>query len=792
MSETETIQINLAYTIPSSTELSFVITSSSGLYVWSLLYSNDGETWESGYDYMVYYPVIDYFTYTFTLNNDAKYFKLVISESRDANVSIKEFSLFTTLGDILGRVFPKLTSNVIQTTTPSIPSSPVGVFSVLSPPGSIGPANLFDLSSNSIYESDVSYDTNGRYIGNDTTYYDGYTYAGSYIEITFPFGLNINTYSFITTTNTEKVPENWIVFGTTDGLNWDVIIDTQLNFVGEAKRCYTFNPSDPNTAIKKFKFVCTSTIGSPQMELYEFSIASFSSGGRIIPVTLPGVSQFWNVDFGVSLGNAVDVYSGIQASQYNEWVRFTFPGIPDNLRRVVFYGDYLPSDVLIYDYLDPGISTTITGNFSVTGSVTIDIPSTFSSTFDFMFVFQALQPNIDAYPKIRISSFEFLDQYGNRLNFVWDPTVNFSSSGIVNSVNTIPGGKYIGETRTLTDNGYLYGEWVQQNFPDTQRIYGYTTTPNASGWVVCGKNSTSDIWTTLDTRSIQETTNVYTFQTTDQLYTDYRLVITNTLKDTFANVQDFTILNSLYERLDGSYSGGYYTGSTSFIAGYPGEYIMIPYQGQTYVSTAQITSNNSVATLNILTSNNAIDWKLLKTVTDNRVPGTYICNSVSTGETIALLAPTESIEFECPRACRIYSFSFVTCPFTLNFSTSPPTSLYISGSNNGTGWEQIQEYNQILQYNTKSSFDIVTDVEYKYYKVTFSSFLQDSKFLAIKEFQIYDEYSNPILSSSIHTTVIRQIPSIVDIQTTAQYFAFIFNNVETRDGILTIDSLVLS
>jgi hypothetical protein len=86
----------------------------------------------------------------------------------------------------------------------------------------------------------------------------------------------------------------------------------------------------------------------------------------------------------------------------------------------------------------------------------------------------------------------------------------------------------------------------------------------------------------------------------------------------------------------------------------------------------------------------------------------------------------------------------------------------------------------------------VTDVEYKYYKVTFSSFLQDSKFLAIKEFQIYDEYSNPILSSSIHTTVIRQIPSIVDIQTTAQYFAFIFNNVETRNGILTIDSLVLS
>ena len=69
------------------------------------------------------------------------------------------------------------------------------------------------------------YNTNGVYIGtNKTTYDDGKTVSGDYIDFIFPKNILINTYSFIQRQNSlYRTPKDIYILGSTDGFYWTLI-----------------------------------------------------------------------------------------------------------------------------------------------------------------------------------------------------------------------------------------------------------------------------------------------------------------------------------------------------------------------------------------------------------------------------------------------------------------------------------------------------------------------------------------------------------------------------------------
>lgn len=495
---TEYVQLSIPYSLQSGTILNFYITTNTLLYQFSIQSSIDGENWNDIFPYLNFFNTEYFITDSFSIiESGTRFFKINFIDSKENFVELKEFSLYEIEPDgNFRRIIPIFSNDNTNLTNPVIPSSLIGAFTVTSAVGSYGPANLFDLTKETVYISDESFDIYGNYLGTDRVSTIDDTYLGTFIDIQLPYTINFDSYSLISSDKIHKFPKRWILLGSTDGVKYSNVLDT-FTFDSSVTpfTCYSFEVDDKVTPYKSIRIVIQNTFAAVQCEFSEFSLSSFMSGGRIIPVTIQPITSENTVTFGVSLGNAREVYSGIYVEN-PEWIKVKFPYYPGIVKRIDILGDYLPSDVNVYSIVDSveSLIASINRNLSVTGKLSITNIDDWQTTSHFKFEFNRLQPNVDGYAKIKINEIIFYDSFGNRMNFLWDPVINYftsDESGLnVITEKTIEGGEYIGEERSYIKNSniYIYGEYYQLSYPSPIQSNGFYINTNGLSWYVLGSN----------------------------------------------------------------------------------------------------------------------------------------------------------------------------------------------------------------------------------------------------------------------------------------------------------------
>lgn len=1022
----EWVQVHLPYVLSTTNTYKFYIETNTIIFDWKLSSSTDGITFIDEYNNSTnYIQRSKIFRDTFSITQEDVYIlRFSVLDALEFINEIKEITFYKVLEDgQLQKINPNFITNSQNLTFPSIPSSLVGEFKVTTPIGSLGPANLFDLLKETVYRSDICFDVLGNYTGTDFVNYETTTYYGTYIDLEFPYNINFDSYSIISSNNIYKFPNKWILLGSIDGFTYEIIDQQELNNIVTEYTCYSYTITS-NTDFIKIKFLVLSTFGSVETEFCEFSINSAVSGGRIIPVILQPITQENTVVFGSRLGNAVDVYSGLNVDT-PEWLRIKFPFYPGDVGRIVLYGNYLPADIDLKNNTSGALIASVYGNFSVTGSVTISKIDNSRRTEDFYFEFKRLQPNTDGYSFIQISNIVFYDELVNRMNFIWNPVINYSTrinvdTLEVNGQKTIPGGQYIGNTRSkLTDNTFVYGEYYEIVYDTPTNIQGISVDTDAFEWTVLGSNNRAtweriytmnkynnvpsipiNNYTPVDEFSIQFTDknttyelrtpesniaiqnllkldayqelflppngtvdengftiwyngispqygftgrspkyytrlpglipssydstlqadytfneefgnqfvpkaidgvygeyfeyvfpkatqwkgvkiftsrygniNVYTprwvfffgsqdgenwemftrpenytypfeefasvpkdeytyvfdnydtyyihyrivvasagtgtirigsiqwignedihqiFKTRNinENYKNYRLVITSSNTTSYAVVNDFSLLNEYGDILENQYSGGKYTGSNVLVQGYQGDYRIISYENPMYISYANVNSSSNIWKVHSAYSDDGTTWNILSTKEDDRLEGTYLCESPMIGNFQPLLPQLYSAVVICPGPTQLYSFSFHTADLTLNHNASIPREFIMEGSNDELSWETIQMYNESLQYNTEFTFQMNPVIPYVYYKLSFLSYNVTTRTrLSVYNYQLYSKLGLPVLGKQV---IKRDASKNIPIQKESKNFALIFEEIYSPDGNLNIDSIILS
>ena len=191
----EYIQFTIPYSVNKDDVLQFYIYFTTLVYRFVIDTSTNGVQWTRSYTFENFFNLDYFISSSFKIpENTTKFFRVTFLDSFENISKIKEFSVYKILNDgSFKRIIPTFNTESLILTDPVIPSSLVGNFTVTSSENSYGPANLFDLTKETVYTSDVSFTINGEYIGNDRISIGNSTYHGTFIDVSFPYTINFDS-----------------------------------------------------------------------------------------------------------------------------------------------------------------------------------------------------------------------------------------------------------------------------------------------------------------------------------------------------------------------------------------------------------------------------------------------------------------------------------------------------------------------------------------------------------------------------------------------------------------------
>ena len=136
---------------------------------------------------------------------------------------------------------------------------------------------LFNPSNTNIVSWAATQYTNGVYSANANYIFDN-TYKGDWIIIQFPFKIILTKFSFTQTTNTNRSPSKWKLYGSFDGVNWNEITEGN-NIIGATytnSKIITSLPSHFDIPYLYYGWVFSALFGTAadasQLEIKTFEI----------------------------------------------------------------------------------------------------------------------------------------------------------------------------------------------------------------------------------------------------------------------------------------------------------------------------------------------------------------------------------------------------------------------------------------------------------------------------------------------------------------------------------------
>ena len=241
---------------------------------WFFLGSTNGTVWDLLHTVSNnYYVNSTSFVYTVTniQQSGYSYYRMVISECYGTSVNISTLALYNSSGT---SVLPYLTTNSTNYAyKPAVSTSLTGPF-VLQSSSSYQPYSNTSLSA--LFNNDqntywLSSNVYKPYTGTSTTYYQptGTYVSGEYFDVTFPQPASFIKYVIMHTTETSKSPNNWMILGSTDSVNFTNIISNVQGAYNGYPSPLTYNAySISNTvSFSRIRFISNATINNGTLGL---------------------------------------------------------------------------------------------------------------------------------------------------------------------------------------------------------------------------------------------------------------------------------------------------------------------------------------------------------------------------------------------------------------------------------------------------------------------------------------------------------------------------------------------
>ena len=310
---------------------------------WFFLGSTNGTVWDLLHTVSNnYYVNSTSFVYTVTniQQSGYSYYRMVISECYGTSVNISTLALYNSSGT---SVLPYLTTNSTNYAyKPAVSTSLTGPF-VLQSSSSYQPYSNTSLSA--LFNNDqntywLSSNVYKPYTGTSTTYYQptGTYVSGEYFDITFPQPASFIKYVIMHTTETSKSPNNWMILGSTDSVNFTNIISNVQGAYNGYPSPLTYNAySISNTvSFSRIRFISNATINNGTLGLQKFKIITRS--GSAVPNVSYNSTTYFTIDSSVPTG-CNPTYGGNTFSTYSTSMYYSSNTVAGSLQGS-FYGEY--------------------------------------------------------------------------------------------------------------------------------------------------------------------------------------------------------------------------------------------------------------------------------------------------------------------------------------------------------------------------------------------------------------------------------------------------------------------
>lgn len=794
-----------------SNAYSVLLAGTQSLAAWTLE-SNVNGTWQTVESTSNVYNGGQYYQNTFT-NRLSTGTRLTIHEIAPHKEPVFTTSVvnLNLLGNVYTSAIPYLTQNTFTVSTPGpLTTTMPGQYKIRTSTYTTLPYRMFDDKPDTFFEMGINPDQTTFYTTiNDTDVY------GDWIEVETPFPVSLRYFTFTTSPNPNQIPNSWTFVGSQDrGLTWSNVLSEQTRYftsVQSSNQTNVFPVSNTTASFTNFRFIIRDVYNGSVFSLSKFAL--FSNTSAVIPtfsaLAPPANYYAWSTltdTFGGTyVGNvSTNIYTVVDSISNvitGEWIQIQFPvNVSPSFLRVS--GNVLPTTMYVCASREPFRTTpaTFSSNLSyIVGNVqynfnqtrTMTIPLTMPTSMQyFRIIGSEMFSNTNSKSgALNFSEISFLNSRGNRIhqNFTpSDQTDPLSQLYVVNTPKEL-GGEYQTNPETIESN--LFPSYMASN------SYVFRSV-DAKRWIVEGSTDYTT-WDTLDTREVDEQIvsiipRAYQFyyqNQTGRQYAWYRLTVTHTFKTTDGRVRitEFAPIDYKHDRIlkytDGSnaYTGGTYNGFSYLQTqnkNYYGEYKIFTYERPTLVSNIALTyaQDASIKGITFLGKNTEPFWNVipvagtygdeLSAIADRTIIGTYqfsgstISNpsNAFTTSTFCILgraisqsnAPYVQIELPIPSMVNSYEISVPTKSEVPDDITLP-TSWYVQGSLNGSGWTTIAIVSNdlLLQYGSINMYTITPSVTYKYYKFVFNG-ASNQYSATIKQITLYNG-SYPLYLPKIFT-----------------------------------------